>query len=126
VMVAYRDSWLVTCAMYRDQVDGWIAESGYTIAHPEYVALQARTLKLHDRPPDDPEVASVADAWVEWAAAHWAEHVESLDTEMSDPLANSIVASRWVSTAAWDRMGELIATGLHARGFDHPALANHL
>ena len=49
VMVAYRDSWLVTCAMYRDQVDGWIAESGYTIAHPEYVALQARTLKLHDR-----------------------------------------------------------------------------
>ena len=49
VMVAYRDSWLVTCAMYRDQVDGWIAESGYMIAHPEYVALQARTLKLQDR-----------------------------------------------------------------------------
>ena len=77
-------------------------------------------------PPDDPAVASVADAWVEWAAAHWAEHVESLDTQMSDPLADSIVASRWVSTAAWDRMGELIAAGLHARGFDHPALASHL
>ncbi len=126
VMIAYRDSWLVACAVYRDQVDGWIAESGYTIAHPEYVALQARTLKLHDLPPDDPAVDSVAEAWVEYAAAHWAENAAGLDTQISDPLANSIVASRWVSTAAWDRMGELIAAGLHARGLDHPALADHL
>ena len=126
VMVAYRDSWLVTCAMHRDQVDGWIADFGHVIAHPEYVALQARTLNLHDLPPDDPAVASVSDAWVEWTAAHWEEHSASWDNQMSDPLADSIVASRWVSTAAWDRMGELIAAGLHARGLDHPALASHL
>jgi hypothetical protein len=45
---------------------------------------------------------------------------------MSDPLAQSVVASCSQSTAAWDRMGELIADGLHARGLDHPALADHL
>jgi hypothetical protein len=110
----------------REQVDGWVAEFGCTIAHSEYVALQARTLQLHDVPPEDPAVTKVADAWVEWTAAHWAEHEASWDTQLSDPLADSIVASRWVSTAAWDRMGELIAAGLHARALDHPALASHL
>lgn len=124
-MVTYRDSWLLTCAMYRGQIDAWLAKFGQTFADPAYVRLMARSLALEELEADDPEVERVADDWADWAADHWSllRTAKTSDTQLRDPLANAVLSSHWEDTPATDRMAELILAGLRARGFD-PAEVN--
>ena len=122
VMDRYRDSWVLSCAVYRDGVDHWLRNFGDTFRDPAYIALMARTFALGELTARDPAVSSVADEWVEWTLGHWTQHVDSWESQLGDPLANTVVASQWESTPAWDRMGELIRAGLRERGVDHPAL----
>jgi DNA-binding transcriptional MerR regulator len=122
VMEGYRDSWLLTCALYGQEVDRWLAGYGDTFRDPAYVDLMARTLSLALGLADDPAVPVVAAEWVDWTIQHWEQHERSWEFQMSDPLANSVVESQWENTPGWTRMSELVVEGLHARGVDHPAL----
>lgn len=121
----YRDSWVLTHALYSDRLDPWLREFGeHMYGDPDYLDLMVRMFQMIDYPPDSPELDRLADDAVGWMIANWQANNDAwgLGFNLDDPVANELLNSQWVDTPAWSRLNELLLEGLRARRADHPVL----
>lgn len=121
----YRDSWVLTHALYADRFDPWLREFGeHMYGDPDYLDLMVRMFQVIDHPPDSPDLDSLANDAVQWMIDNWRANSAAwgLDFALDDPVANDLLNSQWVDTPAWSRLNELLLEGLRAHRPDHPVL----
>lgn len=121
----YRDSWVLTHALYAEYFDPWLRDFGeHMYGDPDYLNLMVRMFELLDHDPDAPEITRLADDAVQWMIDNWKANNDAwgLDFNLDDPVANDLLNSQWVNTPAWTRLNELLLEGLRARQADHPVL----
>lgn len=108
----YRDSWVLTHALYAKQLDPWMREFGERMySDPRYVELMTRMFRIADLEPDDPQVTQLATDMATWMVDDWHAHPKSWEFsyEMVDPIANELLNAQWDHRPAWIRVSELIA-----------------
>lgn len=120
----YRDSWILSYAVYRSRLDPWVEEFGESMfGDPGYRELMVRSFHAAELDSDDPEIDRLANDSIEWMIAHWDTYALafSFDQALDDPQANALLEAQWADRPAWVHVSELIMKGLKERGLDFPA-----
>jgi DNA-binding transcriptional MerR regulator len=102
-----RDVWILMQSVSPTEAAIWLADKRAAIGEPEFRALYLEHDAAFDWSPDDPRLYALADRTKRWMT-DWYGRSDSAQRPVQDPaIAQLVVASVGVSSAAWDRLVEI-------------------